>query len=360
MQQKTSNCHRFLPIVSCNKEQLYQPSTHIGVSCEKKKSYYNMMFDPRVVRGNTYSLYSSLRTQPESCHPSCSSSAVHQKHTYERCNIVFKENINDINKLHHRKFRSLDERSNQITANPVSGRENIGVQTDSYLEEISVECNSERFQSTQTDPLLDRPSTPEFIPKSSGHSVSIQVECNELFDFDHEIEPILETLLGKTLEQSLMEVCEETEYKIYHEQKAVFEQRVNTLLNECQILEMKEERLVEEQNNRNAQLQSYKIAQERLKTTVRAREAAKDVVCNLEALVLQELEAKGYFSDPIAKEIRNICVPAVTQQAQLGVDTIYSVSQQCVEDVVNNAVADFFNDANQSLVVIDPSPKHNN
>lgn len=33
----------------------------------------------------------------------------------------------------------------------------------------------------------------------------------ELFDFDYEVEPILEVLVGKILEQSMMEIMEEDE-----------------------------------------------------------------------------------------------------------------------------------------------------
>jgi radial spoke head protein 3 len=64
---------------------------------------------------------------------------------------------------------------------------------------------------TQTDPLLDRPPTPLFIPKKTGLDVDTQIYPGELFDFDYEVEPILEVLVGKILEQSMMEVMEEEE-----------------------------------------------------------------------------------------------------------------------------------------------------
>ena len=44
--------------------------------------------------------------------------------------------------------------------------------------------------------------TPPFLPSS----LSIQ-----LFDFDLEVQPILEVLVGKTVEQALLEVMEEEE-----------------------------------------------------------------------------------------------------------------------------------------------------
>jgi hypothetical protein len=43
--------------------------------------------------------------------------------------------------------------------------------------------------------------------------VRCQIEDNDLFDFDGEVEPILTVLCGKTLEHSRMEVLEEEELK---------------------------------------------------------------------------------------------------------------------------------------------------
>ena len=48
-----------------------------------------------------------------------------------------------------------------------------------------------------------------------GVDVETQIESGDLFDFDFEVEPILEVLVGKTLEQGLMEVMEEEELANY-------------------------------------------------------------------------------------------------------------------------------------------------
>lgn len=44
------------------------------------------------------------------------------------------------------------------------------------------------------------------------------------FDFDEEVEPMLNVLLLKTLEQAQMEVLEEEELKIMREQQRAFEE----------------------------------------------------------------------------------------------------------------------------------------
>lgn len=59
---------------------------------------------------------------------------------------------------------------------------------------------------TQTDAFLDRPVTPLFMQQKRGVDAETQIENGDLFDFNMEVEPLLEVLVGKTLEQGLMEV----------------------------------------------------------------------------------------------------------------------------------------------------------
>lgn len=91
------------------------------------------------------------------------------------------------------------------TPPPVDGRRHSEIQTEAFLEEIR-DRPVEKDIDTQTDALLDRPPSPMFIPKKSGKDRETQIWPGELFDFDSEIDPLLEVIVGKTLEQSLMEV----------------------------------------------------------------------------------------------------------------------------------------------------------
>ena len=53
--------------------------------------------------------------------------------------------------------------------------------------------------------------TPQFKPLEAGVDVATQIEDSELFDFKLEVEPVLSVLVGKTLEQAHIELCEEDE-----------------------------------------------------------------------------------------------------------------------------------------------------
>ena len=68
----------------------------------------------------------------------------------------------------------------------------------------------------------------------------------QLFDFDVEVKPILEVLVGKTVEQSLLEVMEEEELANLRQQQRAFEELRNAELAEQQRLEEQDRRLREE------------------------------------------------------------------------------------------------------------------
>ena len=69
--------------------------------------------------------------------------------------------------------------------------------------------------------------------KENCKSTQIYDADAELFDFDKEVEPMLNVLVLKTLEQARMEVLEEEELKIMKEQKKEYEEIRNAELIEA-------------------------------------------------------------------------------------------------------------------------------
>ena len=72
------------------------------------------------------------------------------------------------------------------------------------------------------------------------HLIFLQV--GELFDFDAEVVPILEVLVGKTLETAFYEVLEEEEIEALRRRQAEFEKMRNAELAEVQRLEAEAKR----------------------------------------------------------------------------------------------------------------------
>jgi len=64
----------------------------------------------------------------------------------------------------------------------------------------------------------------------------------QLFDFNIEVKPVLEVLVGKTIEQALIEVMEEEELNNLREQQRQFQELRNTELVEQQRLEEEDRR----------------------------------------------------------------------------------------------------------------------
>merc|ERR1719487_2267358 len=133
----------------------------------------------------------------------------------------------------------------------------MDIQTDSYLEELT-ERTVEFEAETQTDFLLDRPPSPLFMPAKIANDIETQIEVGELFDFDVECEPVLEVLVGKTLEQGMMEVLEEEELESLRRHQEEFEQRRNAELLEVQRMEAAERRRTDEMERRMQQAKAQK------------------------------------------------------------------------------------------------------
>ncbi|XP_025894967.1 radial spoke head protein 3 homolog [Nothoprocta perdicaria] len=245
--------------------------------------YANLMYDRRVVRGNTYALQS---IQPDPLEI--------QRQREARRRALFR--------------KRAKEQMQPRTPEPVEGREHVHVQTELYLEEIrdrivevDVEC--------QTDAFLDRPPTPLFIPAKTGRDVDTQIEEGELFDFDIEVKPMLEVLIGKTIEQSLLEVMEEEELANLRAHQRAYGELRNAELAEVQRLEEQERRYSEEKERRKRQRMEMLQKQKETTEKIAARAFAQRYLADLIPSVFNNLRESGYFYDPIERDIETEFLP---------------------------------------------------
>eukprot|EP00959_Pyramimonas_sp_CCMP1952_P204575 4277604-Pyramimonas_sp.AAC.1 len=280
------------------------------------------MFDRRVIRGNTYAAQILPAAPPE-------------------------------NTLTSTKRRKTAPKA-PGTPNAVEGRRHIDVQTDSFLEELT-DTVPERDVNTQTDPFMDRPPTPLFIPMKIGLDAETQIEAGDLFDFDFEVEPILEVLVGKTLEQGLMEVMEEEELAAMRAHQEHFEQIRNAELVATQRMEAAEKRKIEEKEHRLAQrTQSHadRLADWRLfphqerdrlerekqvREKVAAQTFARGYLTGLVGNVFDKLYDQGYFYDPVEKEIAEDFMPWLETETGDCIERESRV-RQAVDLVIEHAV----------------------
>jgi hypothetical protein len=188
------------------------------------------------------------------------------------------------------------------------GQINIQTQTEPYLQEI-LEKAAEVEEFTQTDNFLDRPPTPPFFRRPIGIDEETQVDEPELFDWEFEVQPIVSTIVGKTIEQAFMEVHEEEELANVRRHKEAIEHRRNVELADVQRLEEGERRKFEEKERRLEQRIQFETAQHELRAKIAAKGYGEFFSVDLMSDAISLLERRGYFYDEVEREIETVFIP---------------------------------------------------
>ncbi|XP_063773530.1 radial spoke head protein 3 homolog [Pseudophryne corroboree] len=291
---------------------------------EETYNYGNIMYDPRVVRGNTYAQHMlPLSAQPDPVEI--------QRNQEARRRALAKKRAKEL----------LRPR----TPEAVEGRKHIHVQTELYLEELSDRIE-EKDMECQTDAFLDRPPTPLFIPAKTGADVATQILEGELFDFDLEVKPILEVLVGKTIEQALLEVKEEEELANLRAQQRAFEELRNAELAEAQRLEEQERRHREEKDRRKQQQREMLLKEKETAEKVAARAFAQQYLTDLIPSVFSSLRDSGYFYDPLERDVETELMPWLMDEVEKTLeknDLGRTMLDILIRDVVEKRIDDFRN-----------------
>jgi hypothetical protein len=201
------------------------------------------------------------------------------------------------------------------TPPPVAGRRHTDIQTDEYLE-VLTDRMAETDMSTQTPAAMDRPASPLFVRAKTGIDVDTQIETGDLFDFDLEVEPLLEVLVGRTLHVAMLEVMQEEELEAIRLQQEEFEAVRNIELAEVQRLEAAARRTAQEKQRRLEQEQRRVEEQRQLESKVAARAFAEQYLGALHEDVFAALEQDGQFVDPLRRELQDIFMPSLLQSVR--------------------------------------------
>ena len=245
-------------------------------------SMNNLMFDRRVVRGNTFhGLGGGASPQI---------------------------NIGSGGKTKVRKRRK--EPVSIFDLRPKLNR-NEPVNLEAYLVEQAKDV-PEVNETTQTDVFAERDEEEDvYVPKKTGIDAYTQIEEEDnLFKFDLEVEPILEILVGKTMEQALQEVEEEDELsnlrerkRVLYEEKAAEEQRIKDMeTKEIELHKAKEDRVNAEKD---------RVERERVVTEkVGASTLAQGMVGqHLVDNVFDRMKEAGHFKDATRLDVENKFMP---------------------------------------------------
>lgn len=244
----------------------------------------NLMHDKRVIRGST-------------CQPVVAPSPEDAAEVQRR---------REANR--RRTMRANQTRKRPGTPEPVFGRMHMEVQTDKYLEELT-ERTVEFEAGTQTDFILVRPSSPLFMPTKIGVDIETQIEEGELFDFDVECEPLLDILLNKTLEQSILEVEEEAELDALRQHQVDDKLRRQQKQLEVQRMVEAERRRSEEMARRMQQHADQRKRDLIAMKKVLSRSIASIHLSSLMDRTLTHLTDAGVFADALDLAVDSSFVP---------------------------------------------------
>lgn len=310
---------------------------------DEYNQYGNIMYDRRVIRGNTY----ALNTLPASSQPD---PIEIQREQESRKRALAR--------------RRAKEQARRHTPEPVEGRKHIPVQTELYLEELSDRVE-EVDVDVQTDAFLDRPPSPMFVPAKTGVDVATQILEGDLFNFLIEVKPILEVLVGKTIEQSLIEVMEEEELAELRKQQREFEELRNAEKVEQQRLEEQEKRLREEKHRRMKQAADVLRLEKETAEKLAAKAFAKSYLADLVPSVFNNLRENGYFYDPVQRDLETGFMPWIMENAisSLNINCVGrllldSLIRDCVtkRDSQFKDIAEYFQEVEEEVIsVLEPN-----
>merc|ERR1711981_306001 len=274
--------------------------------------YANIMYDRRIVRGNTYAQAGTIMKRDR-----------FGGHIFESQDRNGTSPVLAPKKRNVKNADTLLKKLRSGTPPAVDGRQHATLQTELYLEELADKVEEADAQA-QTDAFLDRPSTPLFVPAKTGADVATQILPGELFDFDIEVRPILEVLVGKTCEQAVMEVCEEEELATLRSHQRRFQQRRAAELAETQRLAEQDRRREDEKKRRVEQQREALRLEKETADKVAARLFAVNFLEDLVPAVLGTLNRNGYFSSATARDLEADYLPWLINciHAQMDKDTI--------------------------------------
>jgi len=203
---------------------------------------------------------------------------------------------------------------------PVYGRRHLEIQTDEYRE-ILTDKPMEHEVGVATEFYLDRPPVPLFTPrmpaKDCCKSTQIYDGDHELFDFDREVEPMLNVLIEKTLDQARMEVLEEHELQIIKEQSEEYQEVRNAELIEAQRYEAAEARIAAEIQRRGVQQKARKEERIAAHSKHIARVVAKKHLEGLRERGLEHLQGVNLLENKLEAQLQERVMPWLFQKIDM-------------------------------------------
>lgn len=268
----------------------------------------NLMHDRRVVRGNTHA---AVIDQPSASFRSTQAVRGNSR---------------------RRPARRLDgksySREQDYTTDSMMDYES----QENMLEELPMPREAQ--QKTEELPVHEEI---EFIPKPSGVNQATEIAKGDLFDFELAVEPVLELLVGKTLNQTLAEVLGIREKLYNQKQQEEFDLNRQVKLAETKRLEAECLRRTEEIERRSEQNQEMAVREKVTAHKLASRTSASTFINQLQSTVLAELKDIGHYHDPVVKQVETVFLPWLLVEVNTRLSAV-TASRKLVDKMLTSSV----------------------
>lgn len=256
----------------------------LGASSEEVEMVCNIMSDPRVMRGST-----RVRRDRNNL----ASEAVEEKSSVARKRRSKPRRIDRIGAVADTYYRE------EIKEKPDLSR--CLEEQEASPETHAAEC--------QTGPFLELSEPlPAFTSSTTNHQ-SVSTSTQGLFCFDREADPIVNVLVGKTLEQALLEVRHEEEYSALIADNT---KKNRVRQDELEKIESLTEVRMAELAMKNAEIEKASLARRRrilLEKKVASYQLMNVVVPSVFEECFKYFEERGQWVDPLVRDIRKNFLP---------------------------------------------------
>ena len=177
----------------------------------------------------------------------------------------------------------------------------------------------------------------EYVPSYIGRDAATQVEGGDLFDFDAEVKPLLEVLVGRTCHVAVVELQEEKEVRQMVERRAAFETARDTELAELQRLEAQLKRQRAEKGRREEQSLQLSRTLSAQTALVSARGASARLMAEVEAEAMAALRGPASVAEALEREIASDFMPWLLEGVQRAAE-VAAAADDLLEEAVRGAL----------------------
>jgi hypothetical protein len=278
----------------------------------------NIMYDPRVVRGVTVGRPSlkSDESAPPVPRVSKESREAYRQHLVKLGLI-----------------RPQLKSTAEIHAHIVVAKKRTPLNLTQFLTE-QVKAAPVSVESTQTDKLKTPPaSPPSFRPRKVGRDAASQVEDAAVFDFDRDVAPLAQLLIGHTLEQALREVRHQEALKNVSARTSALDAaeaaRDRAAADRAAAEQERQDRLA----RLRGEAERRGVAEQRVGNLLRAHALARSVLQRLQPAVAAELGQQGVLGDAHARAVEAQFMPWLLDKVRANVRA-HSEARELADDLL--------------------------